>query len=322
MKNRILLAALLLQVFVIVNAQEVPGREENVAYIVTFGAQSLPSWGDDDFSQTFFFLIPKNYPKPVYINVYDPEAGGKLDEMNGKWDTRIKYSVYGGKEAFSNKEARGVAPVKNYRSGTLLASKTFDQDPDYDEKWYSFGPFNPGDGEYVEELGGYVFKIVCDGISGNDGNLYKYFLSIKANENIPVEGGNAFTYEYSFRLKDQAKSLAHLYPFLDKDVVSIKVNTFDFDNDGNIKLYSNAKNGHYVAISNDNEWVESQHLIQDVERNKSIDIQLFKFSGTNNDMVMYVTNQYNVPLPFFAIPLGGVPKYKYKINISVKSDAK
>ncbi len=303
-------------------AQGVPSREENVSHIVTFGAQSQRSWGDDDFSQTFFFLVPGTYAKPIYINVYDPETGGRLDELNGDWNTKMKYSVYGGKETFTNKEARGIAPTKNYKSGVLLASKTFDQDPNYDQKWYSFGPFNPSDGEFVEELGGFVFKIICEGSSGNDGNLYSYFLSIKSNENIAVEGGNAFTYEYSFRLKDQAKSIAHLYPFLDKDVISIKVNTFDFDNDGNIKLYSNAKNGHFVSVSNDNEWVESQHSIQELERNKSIDVQVFKFSSTNNDMVMYVTNQYDVPLPFFAIPLGGVPKYKYKINVSVKSNAK
>jgi hypothetical protein len=234
----------------------------------------------------------------------------------------MKYSVYGGKGAFSNKEARGIAPEKNGKSGQLITSKTFDNQLTYDTKWYAMGPFNPGEGEYSEELGGYIFKMVCEGIEGNDGNLYKYFLSIQPNENIAVEGGNAFTYEYSLRLKDKAKSIAHLYPFLDKDVVSIKVNTFDFDNDGNIKLYSNAKNWHFVSVSNDNEWVASEHKIQDTERNKSIDVQVFKYSGTNNDMVIYVTNQYNIPLPFFAIPLGGVPKYKYKLTISVKSNAK
>ncbi len=311
-------------IFSIVNlkAQEVPSREENVSYIVTFGAQSQTSWGDDDFSQTFFFLIPKNYSKPFYINVFDPEAAGKFDELNGTWDTKMKYTVYGGKETFSNKDARGVDPKKNYKSGQLIASKTFDSDLTYDNKWYTFGPFNPNDGEFVEEFGGYVFKIVCEGTNGNDGNLYKYFLSIKPDENIAVEGGNAFTYEYSLRLKDQAKSIAHLYPFLDKDVASIKINTFDFDNDGNIKLYSNAKNGHFVSVSNDNEWITSPHTIQETEKNKSIDIQIFKFSGTNNDMVIYVTNQYNIPVPFFAVPLGGVPKYKYKLNVTVKSNAK
>jgi hypothetical protein len=319
-----LLSIIILIIFSIQNvkAQEVPSREENVSYIVTFGAQSQTSWGDDDFSQTFFFLIPKNYSKPFYINVFDPEAAGKFDEQNGTWDTKMKYTVYGGKETFSNKDARGIAPTKNYKSGQLIASKTFDSDLTYDNKWYTFGPFNPSDGEFIEEFGGYVFKIICEGTNGNDGNLYKYFLSIKPDENIAVEGGNAFTYEYSLRLKDQAKSIAHLYPFLDKDVASIKINTFDFDNDGNIKLYSNTKNGHFVSISNDNEWITSSHTIQEAEKNKSIDIQIFKFSGTNNDMVIYVTNQYNIPVPFFAVPLGGVPKYKYKLNVTIKSNAK
>ena len=40
-------------------AQAVPNPVERVESLVTFGAQSEKQWGDDDFSQTFFFLIPE-----------------------------------------------------------------------------------------------------------------------------------------------------------------------------------------------------------------------------------------------------------------------
>ena len=43
-----------------VEAQEVPGPDENIPFLITFGRDGyVTSWGDDDFSQTFFFTIPK-----------------------------------------------------------------------------------------------------------------------------------------------------------------------------------------------------------------------------------------------------------------------
>jgi hypothetical protein len=53
-------------------AQPVPAGDENIPYLMTFGPKASTSWGDDDFSQTFFFL--KNFSQPVYIR-FDPEIG-------------------------------------------------------------------------------------------------------------------------------------------------------------------------------------------------------------------------------------------------------
>lgn len=297
-------------------AQEVPSPQENLAYLVTFGINSDHSWGDDDFSQTVFFSIPKNQTTPFYLRIYDPEVCGELDESNGGWDTKISYAVYGGKDAYSNKDARNVNPVGNYKSGILIDSKVYGSDPATDQKWIAMGPFDPKQGELVPELDGYVFKVVIDGMNGNDGNLYKLFLSIKSDENVAVEGANAFAYEYSVRLQTQANSVAHIYPFADDLVSSFIIKSFDFDDDGQIKLYSPVKNGHIVFVSNNNEWSSSSHPIKPEEKNKCLDLQIIKKGDFKNDIVFYITNQYNVPVPFFAAPLGGVPRYKYKIRVN------
>ncbi|MDZ7634227.1 MAG: hypothetical protein U5L72_07210 [Bacteroidales bacterium] len=60
-----------------------------------------------------------------------------------------------------------------------------------DERWFTFGPFNPADGEYYPKFSSNVFKIICDGIGGDDGNLYRYALSRRADANVPIEGANA-----------------------------------------------------------------------------------------------------------------------------------
>ena len=106
-------------------AQPVPAEEENIPFLVTFGANSLTSWGDDDFSQTFFFVIPEDNITPIYIRVFDPDTGGKHDEQKNEWNTHMRFSVYGGKECITHPDATSSDPTGNYKSGNLLASKVF-----------------------------------------------------------------------------------------------------------------------------------------------------------------------------------------------------
>lgn len=297
-------------------AQPVPAEEENIPFLVTFGGQSVTSWGDDDFSQTFFFVIPEDNMTPIYIRVFDPDTGGENDEQKGEWNTHMRFSVYGGKECITHPDATGTNPEGNYKSGNLLASKVFGESDKYDNQWYSFGPFNPTEGELVTKYGGYVFKVICDGIAGDDGNLYKYFLSSKSDRNDAIEGGNAFTYEYTFRLHDNPAQVSHIYPFIDDKVISIKQSNFDWDHDGVIKIVSKAKPGLEIQTSGDDEWQHSEHKIVEREHNSSLDIQFIKSKNTikNNNVVISVRNQYGEFLPFYTVPIGGIPKYQPTIQ--------
>jgi hypothetical protein len=320
--SRIILLLLIYNVLCTHNtfAQPVPAIEENIPFLVTFGAKSEKSWGDDDFSQTFFFVVPEDNMTPIYIRVYDPDTGGMHDEQKGDWNTHVRFSVYGGKECITHPDATGTDPVGNYKSGNLLASKVFGESSQYDGKWYTFGPFNPTEGELVRKYGGYVFKVIADGISGDDGNLYTYFLSSKSDENDAIEGGNAFTFEYTFRMHDDPSQVSHIYPFIDDKVISVKQANFDWDNDGIIKIISRAKPGLEIKVSGDNEWSASEHKIIEREHNSSLDIQFIKSKNaiTNNNVVFSVRNQYGEFLPFYTIPIGGIPKYQPTIAVQKK----
>jgi hypothetical protein len=299
-------------------AQPVPAGDENIPYLMTFGPKASTSWGDDDFSQAFFFLIPKSYTQSLYIRVFDPDISGTTDELDGIFDTKMTYAVFGGNECYSNKDAQETSPKGNYKSGNLLASKTFGNQPEFDNKWYTFGPFNPSEGEYVQKFDGYVFKVICDGISGNDGNLYRYFLSAKADENKPIEGANAFAYEYSFRLYDNPAEVSHIYPYVDDRTISVKLSNFDWDSDGFIRTVSVARKGQLSKVSGEDNWVDDEFKIFDEEKNTSLDIQFIKRKSPvvkNNNVVVNVRNQYGELLPFFVIPIGGVPKYKASIQV-------
>ena len=300
------------------SAQAVPAPDENIPFLVTFGKNSDSDWGDDDFSQTFFCLVPHDRVEPFYIRIFDPGTGGEFDEPKGEYDTKVKFMVFGGNGCWSNIDAQGINPEKNYKSGILMASKTFGNEVKYDNNWYTFGPFNPFEGEYVEKFGGRVFKIIADGVSGDDGNLYRYFLSTIPNGNNEVEGGNFFTYEYTFRLANDNQHVSQIYPYVDDKATSVKVLNFDWDNDGEIRIISVAKNGLLCDVSSEGDWSVMEFPITEEEKNTSIEVQFIKNKSQlveNNNVCVIVQNQYGVSLPFYVIPIGGVPVYNPKIQM-------
>lgn len=298
-------------------AQRVPNEAEVIDYLITFGKDAPKSKGDDDYTQVFFFTMPKSFEQPFYIRVFDPETGGEHDELLTSVNSKTKFSIYGGKGSFTEEDARKTNPSGNFNKGNIMASKIFSSELTYDSKWYTFGPFNPSEGEYSEEVKGSVFKVIIEGLAGDDGNAYRLFLSVDPSKNIPVEGANAFTYEYTFRLPLN-KSVSHLYPFIDRSVISITQNNFDFDTNGQILLYSLSKNRHETSGSGDNAWVSKTHEITEEEKNTTLDLQIFKADASLNTMSVYATNQYGKAVAFFSVPIGGPPKFKYSPAIEYK----
>ena len=301
-------------------SQPVPAYDENIPYLMTFGNRAEKHWGDDDFSQTFFFKLPKEYTDPFYIRIWDPDCGGEHDEINGVFDTRTTYEIFGGEDCHEPDDAKGIDPVGEYKSGNLLASKAFAVDPRYDNNWYTFGPFNPTEGEWIEYWQGFVFKIIVEGVEGNDENMYRFYLTTDPDNNRDVEGGNAFAYEYSFRMHNNPNEVSHIYPFVDDRAISVKQMNWDWDNDGIIRIVSVARKGQLTKVSGDDVWIEDNFQILEGEKNTSLDLQLHKRKHNplvrNNNVVINVRNQYNEVMPFFVIPIGGVPKYKYTIGVT------
>lgn len=313
MKTNLSILILLFMIHSVSIAQPVPAAEENIPFLVTFGKEADKKWGDDDFSQVFFFKVKKELKTPIYIRVFDPDCSGQHDEMNGQFNTMTKFSIYGGAGCITNPDATGTDPVGGYNSGDLLGTKTFGSKTDYDNAWYTFGPFNPSEGEYSAKFGGYIFKVISEGIKGDDGNLYRYFMSSEPDKNVSLEGGNAFTFEYTFRLHKEPYQTSHIYPYIDDKVISVEQRNFDWDGDGYIKICSVATLGNEVAVSGDNNWSQSVYKIKDPERGKSLDIQFTKNNKimvNNNNVVFSIRNQYGELLPFFVVPIGGVPKFQ------------
>lgn len=301
------------------SGQAVPGKDENIPFLVTFGKEGKTSWGDDDFNEICFFAIPKDFKQQFYIRVFDADCGGEHDEIQGDFNTKTLFSVYGGKgvDPEINVESQGLENGLNYKKGNLLASKVFGTEARYDNKYYTFGPFNPTGGDFNAKWG-YIFKIVCEGVIGDDGNLYRYFLSRSPDNNIAIEGANAFTYEYTFRMWNNFKSVAHIYPYVDSGTIFIKQSNFDWDSDGKILVVSRYKQGISTGISTEDNWVSKNIPIEPAEVNSSLDFQFHKRQGElvkNNNVVVTLFNQKGEGLKFFSSPIGGVPVYIPKTDI-------
>lgn len=314
---RILFLSLTLNFFFCnVIAQAIPSEDEKITYLTNFGKAAKTSFGDDDYVQIYFFVVPEKSNDPFYIRVYDPDCGGTIDEKVANFNTKTKFSFYGGKGAHSNKDAQGQTPKGNFKSGVYITGKTFGEDAKYDANWYEFGPFNPKEGELQPENGGYVFKMVVEGIEGDDGNLYKMFLSSSKDKNVKVEGANSFCYEYTFRIDEKSGFVAHIYPFIPPKVIECDVNVFDYDNAGTIRIVSVAKKGEMFASETEGVWSQVKFAISAEEVGTSLDIQFInKKAVKNNNVAVYITNQYGELMPFYSLPIGGVPKYKYKIGV-------
>jgi hypothetical protein len=312
-----ILFALTLINYTDIHAQEIPSADEKIPFACTFSKNSDRSWGDDDFVQTFFFVIPESWKKPVYIRVFDPDIGGKFDENHNNFNSKTKFSVYGGTKAHSDPDAKSPDPKGNFKSGILMTTRTFGEDNKMDNSWISLGPFNPIEGELQPEIGGRVLKLVIEGMEGDDGNLYRLYISSSRDENKPVEGANGFAYEYTFRLFDDKGAVSHLYPFVPQNVTAVKVKVFDYDDEGMIRIVSVAKKGDVCQLSEQESlWIESRHRVSKEEINTSLDIQFIKQKMVkNNNIVVFISNQYGEAMPFYTSPIGGVPKYSAKIGV-------
>lgn len=328
LKRHIYIIILLLsQIFIRPDAclygQPVPGKDENIPFLVTFGRQGQTSWGDDDFYQVWFFAIPRDFTQQFYIRIFDPDCGGEHDEIQGDFNTRTLFSVYGGKgvDPDQNEDSKGLLNGLNYKGGNLLASRTFSAEARYDNKYFTFGPLNPTSGDFNKKWNSYIFKVVCEGISGDDGNLYRYFLSRDPDNDVAIEGANAFTYEYTFRMWNDFKSVAHIYPYIDTGIVSVKERNFDWDNDGTILVVSRYKQGVPMKISDEDYWEEQVLPIEPQEVQSSLDFQFHKRQGVlvkNNNVVVTLENQRGDALKFFSSPIGGVPVYQPVIGVRPK----
>lgn len=218
---------------------KVPTEQNNVKYLYVFGADGKSTYGAmRDEPQVVFVKVPANYHGDVQISVHDPDITGSIDEKSGQWDTTTKFSILGGKKAYTSLAEADESHLlndtaetikTNYYEGDLLDSKIFGNDPQYDRALYSFDPIDASKGEEVD---GYrYFKIVIEGMSGDDNNLFSL--------DISPDGSEAFSFSPAIRLAEARGAKMALYPAIPSDAAKVMEYNYDLDpTGGSIDLIS------------------------------------------------------------------------------------
>lgn len=214
-------------------AQPVPHMTENMDFLVTLGKDSQSELAEKAYSQSIYFSIPKEYNEPVFIRIFDADIGGENDIAVNGFNSQVKYEIFGGRTLDLSGTENTVSTNKP------ISEKILDTSEVRDNKWWSLDVFIPSQGYYDEQADSYVFKLLVSGLSGDDINCYRVYLSASPADNIPIEGGAAFRYHTTCLLKPYPET-GHTYPYFDNDYDNISANFWGLNFNGNMKVISYA----------------------------------------------------------------------------------
>ena len=188
----------------------------------TFGNMVENSCDPRIQSQTIFFVVPEGHKNEIYLRVFDPDCGGAYDQPDGLWETNTVFEVYGGEGCISELDARRAEPMGDYKSGTILQKALFACESEVDGKWVSFGPFAEAMGEKLHDYPGYVFfKLIVEGRTGNDGNVYA--LSVSSRDDINREIPNAGLFEYRRTYMEGDSPVVHVSELKDDSQAEVAI---------------------------------------------------------------------------------------------------
>ena len=262
---------------------------------ITYGVGAHPQEGDPDRRQAFYFTVPANFGKPLYVRLFDPESGGKYDQITTRGpNTTTRFTVFGGKGADASRFAR-LERISHQEEilGTPLLRKEFKDDPELDDAWTTLGSVMPEQGELVE--GRYLFRLLVHGLGGHDGNVFDFAISTSETENIRPEGMRLYTYGPTTRTPIEGM-ITELRFKIPDDAESLTVGTFD-GAAAEVLLQQRFQQTP-LNTSGQNEWKTTPLVLTGSDRGTDGAITLQGGDEVPNDATFYVANQDGKPVPF------------------------
>jgi hypothetical protein len=226
-------------------APSVPYTTLANAQLLTTGIGVGSEHGDDDHVQVIFFEIPTSYGSgnDVYFRIYDADTGGggdvseatlRLDQRwIATWNTSMRYTLRGGSGAYTGAQA-SHPDAGQIASGNLLGQVTIGAGTAgaaYHDNWdLVFGPYDADQGEAMPT--GWVFKLVVEGLGGDNGNVYQAAVSTNNGAAIdPPAGSRIFAYCWTFSFTTTPPQ-PPFYPHLPAGTSVFVQHNLDFDDDG------------------------------------------------------------------------------------------
>jgi len=274
--------------------------------MVTYGRDAKTIEGDDDFLQVIFIRIPDSPGKTLYIRIFDADCGGKLDARYTKtWNTRTRFRLFGGKGAYSHPGLKHPTPERQaLDAGELIREQISGEDPFQDSRWHTFAEFDPGKGEKIGKFR--YFRLVVEGVGGDDGNRFSIGASTSPRRNIPPPGLRLFSYTPTIYLP-RAEVFAEMRFSVPKDADRIIAHNFD-SSQAHIGVDTAFRSELPVDSSGQDEWRNSSVSFDKRETGRTAAIRFAGGEEIPNDGTFYVTDRQGNLLPF------ELPVYLHKPN--------
>ncbi len=282
-------------------AATVPLQAQDRLPFITYGNRASTMEGDDDYRQIIFFEIPSTGPDTVYVRLFDPDNGDAMDAIAGALDGRTRFALYGGQGAHSTAEISGdETPDDVMDGGTMLQEAVFGRDQRTDNQWMTFARAVKSQGDSLGSH--YVFKLVVEGVAGDDGNVFDVSISSSPTGNTPVSGLRFYSYAPTIRLarRDVLAVLRFIVPENATQLV-----THNYDVAGADVRVETAIRAVPVGSSDQGAWLGTPFSVEDVERGRLAAITMSATVGEfPNDAAFYVATPAGRALPIQLPVLG------------------
>jgi PKD repeat protein len=280
--------------------------------LVTYGLEAPSREGDPTHRQVIYIELPDSLTERVYLRVFDPDVGGDHDLMYGAPNSQTRFALFGGDGAYAGDDATGRGNSDaEISGGRLLAEKTFGDDPRTDGQWITIALITPSDGEKRGDKR--VFRLLVDGIAGNDANLYGIALSLRERRVMPPEGARFYSYAPTIRVPNRS-TLTELRFQVPDTETGLRIDNFDAAH-GRLFL-STAFRSVRLKPSGQDQWRSETVELQPEERGQPAAITLQGGREIPNDATFYITVKADHLLPLELPPFNWIPNNRPEIHAS------
>lgn len=271
-------------------------------FFSAYGRQSPHSFGNFDSLHAFYFEIPSNETKPVYLRIFDADVGGQYDERHEKFNTRTEFTVLGGQSA--GKIYGILAPAQDdsttYAKSDVLFNHIYGEDQHADGNWITLTRLYPDKG-FDTGKGYKKFVLLVNGLNGDDGNYFDLALSNSPTAKDAPTDTRSYVYDMSLvspsLLVYRWKSFHGQIKLNTDGRQGIVIHTYDMDgvpDSLSLPFHSPIP----LKPSGDGVWSAARVQIPD---HKNVSVVGFNFFGAdfNNTFGLYYTDDSGHPLPIY-----------------------
>ncbi len=267
-----------------------PAAANDEPLLVTYGKLAPTAEGDHDHRQVIYISIDEDRTQPVYIRIFDPDTSGAFDTPLGAWDdSTTEFAIYGGEGAYSVPASFDTAEAPG---GEVLVREAFGARRALDGTWVLLAALDPADGDLVHDRR--IFRLVVDGIRGDDGNVYDVAASTRADANRKPADVEMFSFLPTVRVPDDdlLTELRFIVPGQARDLT-----IHNFDASGAEVAFETPFRTVTLPSSDQDTWVGADVPLRAGDRGRLAAITVRRGDEIPNDVTLYAADSNGQLLP-------------------------